>query len=289
MSSQKVYGDASPVKRLYDVAKQEYSECSREYHPTKFTKFDDAMEGGVRPGDLIVISGESGQGKTSYAQAITLNMLSLEVPTLWFSFEVSRHNFWKKMVSMGEARGIIDRKKPLSIPLFTPAKHIPNDLKTIEQCIIYAKKELGVNVIFIDHLHYIIPLGGDTGNLSYLVGNAVRQIKLMCVKHNVIVFLIAHTKKIYDKEELSLNSIRDSTFVAQEADYVFLVQRAKNKYKEGAPEGNLFSEHTKILLAKNRLTGTNIFQTFIYDNGNYKTYDPKSTDNQSSQRNKWGS
>jgi hypothetical protein len=128
----------------------------------------------------------------------------------------------------------------------------------------------------IDHLHYLIPLDGNSLNTSFVVGSIVRKLKQLAIAENLIIFLIAHTKKIYQDEELSLSSVRDSSLICQESDYVFLVDREKVKKDAQQLKAEAINpvpyeeEFTNVMvtkLAKNRRTGKNIKQRFNCVNG----------------------
>jgi hypothetical protein len=69
------------------------------------------------------------------------------------------------------------------------------------------------------------------------------------------MILLAHVKKT---DKPTLNDIRDSSGIAQEADYVFILERLLETTKtvdERNESGNLYSQDTRLTLAKNRLTG----------------------------------
>jgi replicative DNA helicase len=233
--------------------------------------FDEVMDGGLRGGELVVISGQTGQGKTLYAQTLTANFEKIEIPTLWFTYEMSPYYLNQKFVSMGVDKGWSDTK------IFAPIE-LPSGKLDFVEVEIKEAMEYGCRVVFIDHLHYLVPL--DSGvNTSLFVGSIVRGLKQLAVKYDITICLIAHTKKIYQDEELSLSSIRDSSLIAQEADYVFLVERMREDKKKKALYDDGQSKYTgtdwlnttKVQIAKNRRTGKLIYQIFSFDNGILKS------------------
>jgi replicative DNA helicase len=251
-------------------------------YPSNCGVFDTAMSGGVRGGELIVISGQTGNGKTLYAQSLTTEFESQKIPTLWFTYEMSPFYLNQKFVAMGVDKGWNDTS--IYAPIELPSGRL--DFISIE--IDEAIKTYQTKVVFIDHLHYLIPLNAGV-NSSLYVGSIVRGLKEMAVKKNIAIYLLAHTKKIYQDEELSLASIRDSSLIAQEADYVFLVERirAEQKKKKKAQvklsdyddgqgtqnvphitsAGSDWTNRTKVMLAKNRRTGVLLYKEFIFKDG----------------------
>lgn len=256
--------DAADVSLLKHVAS--FYEPGSEFYQMGFVDFDVAMDGGIRPGELITVSARTGEGKTTFCQNLTVHFHNIGVKTLWFSFEMSPWYLNQKFVKMGA---------PEDLSTFSPQELVASNIEFIERKVRAAKEIYDCKVVFIDHLHYLMPLN-DAQNMSFQVGWIVRQLKLMATKYNVVIFLIAHTKKIYQDEELNLSSIRDSSLIAQESDYVFLIERVRQKKekKKFMTETHQametpFTNQSKIHLAKNRRTGQNVMKTFNVENNTY--------------------
>ncbi|NKQ38566.1 MAG: AAA family ATPase [Methanosarcinales archaeon] len=242
------------VSRLYVPSNEVYS--------IGWQVFDKALDGGLRDGELITISGQTGQGKTLTAQNLAYNFSKNNIPSLFFSYEMNPYYL------MENFKKIIRDVSPYDLLVYSPIELYERDLKFVEQEIKEGVEEKAIKVVFIDHLHYLIDLKSSL-NSSLLIGGIVRELKQMAVRNNVIIFLIAHTKKIYQDEQLSLSSLRDSSFISQESDYVFLVERKKKSLKErleneGRAEGTEWTNQTRITLAKNRRTGKMFFVDFNF-------------------------
>jgi RecA-family ATPase len=78
-------------------------------------------------------------------------------------------------------------------------------------------------VVFIDHLHYLFDIQ-KSRNPSLDIGAIIRRLKGIAVNNEFVIFLLCHTSKAKDENE-SYESIRDSSFVAQESDCVIMVKR----------------------------------------------------------------
>lgn len=232
--------DEAPVVLISEAAK-----TLPDLNPvsTGFDVFDIAMSGGFRAGDLVILTGNTGMGKTSFAQTITYNVSKSQVHSVWFSYEMILSEVWKKFKAMG-----VDEK----FLAYTPFKMVSGSTDWISQKIIEAKKKFGVKAVFIDHLGFLAPGAKKydsmmANNYSAFLGNISRQLKLFALEYDVTIFLIAHTRK---SEDPTINDIGNSVAVAQEADSVFIVHREADKYG-----GEVLSPYTKITLAKNRRTG----------------------------------
>jgi replicative DNA helicase len=183
---------------------------------------------GFQGGELTVISGLTGNGKTLFAQSLTKNFDEQGIRSLWFSYEVMSANF---LNSFGE-----------DLPLFyMPSRLTENSLSWINTRIHEGKLKYQIQAVFVDHLHFIVTM--NRSNISIEIGQAMRAIKKMALQYNVAFFLIAHTQKIKQDVELGLGDTRDSSFIEQEADNVFYLWRTKK-------------ENQAILkIAKNRRNG----------------------------------
>lgn len=222
-------------------------------------------------GDRLFLLGDyTVTHNTTWTQNITMSLADRGIPALWFSYEMSPWYLKQKF----ELISPIQDKE-----IYAPEELVAYSMENVEQKIEQAILSFACKVIFIDHLHYLIPLTSSGENMSFQVGSIVRQLKLMAVKHNVIIVLICHVKKIYQDEELDLSSIRDSSLIAQEADYVFLIERVKEKkakkklyYEEDTdgPTGTKWTNQSKIQIAKNRRTGGLFYKLFTLDNGIFR-------------------
>jgi hypothetical protein len=212
--------------------------------PTGFDVFDECLSGGVRPGDLIVVSGLSGEGKTTFVQTMTYNFVSQKIPCLWLSYEVSLWELWKKFQDMGADERFLG---------FTPMRIVTGKTDWLEKKIIEAKEKFGCKIVAVDHLGFLSPTPkkGDMNtaqNYSVVLGAICRELKIMALKHDVTIVLIAHTRK---SEDPGLQDIGNSAGISQESDAVFMVHRIKNE----GESAEIFSPYTKVSLVKNRRTG----------------------------------
>jgi len=264
---------SSTIQRLQEVAKRYIP--SKEVYPTLYHSFDKAMDGGLREGDLVVISGVTGEGKTEICRNLTINFSKQTVPTLWFSYEEDPFYLLENFKKLE-----FDTEKLLA---YAPIELISNELDFIEQEVKEATSKKAVKIVIIDHLHYLIPLKQSI-NSSLLIGGIVRELKKMAIRNKIVLFLIAHTRKVNVGDELNLSSIRDSGLIANEADYVFLIERRRKKkspreklesdYLTG---GEVFYNQSRVTLAKNRRTGKILYMDFGVKNGKFipiaKEYD----------------
>jgi replicative DNA helicase len=175
----------------------------------------DKVIGGLYPGQLIVISGITGSGKTTLAQTFTIALTKRIAHPLWFTYELPVDDF---MVSFPGDWGDF---------FVMPGKLKDNKVNWIEERIIESKLKFQSRAVFIDHLHYLVSMNPKT-NMSGIIGETVRRLKQIAIEHRVIVFLICHMMKTKPDEEPGLGHARDSSFIEQEADCVLYTFRFKD-------------------------------------------------------------
>lgn len=250
-----VFDKETEVVSLFEAVKRlEAEKGKRDYFPTGLTAFDEVMWGGIAEGDLITISGRSGEGKTTLAQSISYQLAELGLPQLWFSYEMDLVEIGKKFKDMGAKDDMIS---------YVPLKLASGSTDWIESRVKEAVLKYNTKVVFIDHLGFLAPrANGEQAerNLSIYLGQIARQLKMIARNQDVIVVLLAHTRKT--REELDLDDIAYSGGIGQESDFVFLVERERFKPRRAGdipPDGDKFGLYSKVLLAKNRRTGKTKF------------------------------
>lgn len=223
----------------------------------------DRILNGVEPGEMILVSGPTGEGKTTLLMSMTKNMAIAGIPSLWFTLEVTPKSFIEKI-----KKGCGDL-----LPLFyMPNRNTDNQLEWLEQRIIEAKVKNDVQVVFVDHVHQIFSLHKVTSNsVSLEIGDMVSKIKQMAIDHHITIFLIAHTRdnSVKPNAEPRKEEIRDSGLISRLADAIILVWRIRNDEWDKDVRPNNLSENdtqSKVRIVKNRREGK--LGTLIMDHKN---------------------
>lgn len=212
-------------------------------HNTGIGLLDDAI-GGFEPGELIVISGPTAMGKTTLCDTIIRNLATEAKYALFFTFEVTPEK-------------VVEAHKDPGNYLYLPMEHQSMNLTWLQKrCWEAAVKYHTLSAIFIDHLHYIVDMGSNR-NMSLEIGQTMRFLKRdIALALRLPVFVVCHSAKIPLDEEPSINHLRDSSFVAQEADTVLVVFRRRDKDMMGKPLETLDQGLATIKVEKARRKGT---------------------------------
>lgn len=215
----------------------------------------DAILEGFRETQLIVLSGITKHGKTSLAIEFTIRLKD-EHP-MWLPFEEPARELIMKFHDRGEAPPVF----------YTPQKMIGNTMLWIEKKIIEAKAKYDTKLVFIDHLHYILPGTGD--NLAQEIGDTMRSLKKLAVKWNIVIVLLAHLKKTKLDQNPDLEDLKDSSSIAQEADTVMFLWRETRRERGEV----ITTNNTNLSVQANRRTGKTGNVKMTYKDGRFAEED----------------
>jgi archaellum biogenesis ATPase FlaH len=230
----------------------------------------EALAGGMSLGDLGVISGHTGRGKTLLAQIITQGLITQGQKSLWFEFELMPPEMRERFITLGVDKGMV------FIPRDVETKNLDGSMEFVEASIIKAKKDFGIRFVFLDLLDRFRPRNDkekksiNTNLASYLTLIA-EQLKDLATRHKVVIVLMAHTRKPpsgASKQSPDLFDVANSGGIASNADWVIMVHRysrkelgiADSQEADGVSHGSTsdadaLSDVSKITLHKNRRTG----------------------------------
>lgn len=231
---------------LFEVVNEIESAKKNGYDESKFISthiqsLDDAI-GGMEGGWLVLIGARPGMGKTQLALMTAQNMAMNEVPTLFFSLEMSKKELIRRLILEGtkvtfaEAKhGHITAEQLQSIhakaskihamPMYIDDKggitmaHIDNIVKR-------HVTKYGVRCVFIDYLQLI---SGDGSKSAYERTTQISQgLKNIAKRHGVTVVALSQLSRLNEARKdrrPGLSDLRDSGSLEQDADIVMLLYR----------------------------------------------------------------
>lgn len=236
------YTGADRVVTIHEAVKLQEGEEKGHSLSSGIPALDD-ITGGFRTGELVVVSGPTGMGKTTLLQSMTYEFSDNDIPSLWFSYEVGVSDLSERFGGM--------------VPDFVlPYKMIDSDFNWLVSKVYEGIAKFGVRVIFIDHLHFLLDMEElAKTNTSLAIGHLMRRLKKFAVETNTLIFLVSHVAKTKFESEPEISDLRDSSFIGQESDYVLLIWRHEDK--------------AFLKVAKNRRLGTLKSVALTLQNGRF--------------------
>lgn len=220
-----------------------------------FTHIDDCIAGGFREGDFNVISGIPGEGKTTFCRMLTLNFAQKQVPSLWFSYEMTLKELWDSFEQMGAEKDMVG---------FAP-QELHDDLDWMFRHIDKAIREQEVKAVFIDTLGDVVKSvksQKDLNNYANYLSQICKDLRSYAIRNNIMIFVIAHAvKNTRSKSNETDNAdIANSNGIPAAATNIFHVWREQTE-KEG--------DVTMVKIGKSRRDGTkkNWRVKFHFNNG----------------------
>jgi len=213
-----------------------------------YPALDEAMLGGVRPGDLIVICGPPGHGKTTLAMNISANLSKQSLPSVWFSFEVTLRDLYAHFQEMGGA------DKDLLV--YTPKKNSSGNLKWIKLKIKEGIEKFNTKFVFIDDLDALSPTNTrGLENKRLILAEICQELKNMAIEMEIVIFFMAHVNKMEEGKEITLRDIAETSGVAQKVNFAIAVKRLTERRMTNGTVEEIKENRSMIKILKNRLTG----------------------------------
>lgn len=253
----RVYSGEDMLVSSLDILRRIQTEPEEERFETGITGLDEILKG-FRKNQLIVLAAPTKSGKTSFCVELTIRLENLN--PVWIPFEESAEELVRKFHDRNE-------QPPL---FYTPQNITGNTTGWIEKRVVEGKVKYGAKIFFIDHLHFIVPFSSD--RLDTRIGQAMRELKQIAKKHEVMIVLVAHLKKTNMVVSPTLEDLRDSSFIAQEADTVMMLWRKTYRDDDG---DMIISNETLLSVQANRRTGNTGNVKLIFKDGRFLEKDWK--------------
>jgi replicative DNA helicase len=246
------------IAKVYDGEDQvvNWKLIAKEINPNEFkifsgwSRLDDLLKG-FRLQQLIVVSAATKSGKTSLMVDLTIRLADYN--PLWFPFEESAEELISKFQERGE--------EPPNA--FSPLSMMGGTTQWIEEKIVESIAKYNTKVVIIDHLDFIVPFNSD--NHSLRMAQAMREMKGLAKKWNVVIFLICHLVKTKMDTQPTLEDLRGSASIAQEADTVILM------WREAKREGGqmVITNNVNVSVQANRRHGKTGNVKMIFKEGRF--------------------
>ena len=199
---------------------------------------------GFRRGELTVLTGPTGSGKTTFLGQLSLDLAQQDLNVLWGSFEIKNTRLLHKLLQQFAQEPLGPHKEQLEniadrfreLPLYFLKFHGGTDVEAVLDAMEYAVYVNDVEHIILDNLQFMISrqnMKSSTFDKFDVQDVAIEKFRQFATAHNVHISLVVHPRKEQEDSRLSLSSIYGSAKATQEADTVLILQNdGRSKYLE---------------------------------------------------------
>jgi len=260
--------DIGYVKELADVEDVDLNLLPKV--KTGYYEIDSALGGGICFGQVCLLTGRRGNGKSTFMSNIVANALDQDVGIFAYSGELADYHFkrWLNCQLAGNDH-MIEKKNEYGDPTYTidPAvsKKISEwyrgkayifdngfidgeeETKSLSEIVKDVASRRNVKLICIDNLMTAMETVNEQSNLYLAQSNFVGELKKIAVRYDVAIILVAHPRK-HGKDDPSAfdnDDVAGSSDITNKVDIVMNYSRAKTG-----------TDHdSELEISKNRLAG----------------------------------
>lgn len=216
--------------------------------PTGYSELD--KRGGLRPSDLVIIAGESSQGKTAYATSLALNAIQNNENVAFYSMEMTGTQLTARICAMlsGISSSTIlqqamcdeqiikveDSMQQICKERLLFDDSSTSNIDTILSSIRSMKLKYNISGAIVDYLQ-ILNVNMKNSNKEQQMGDVCRRLKNIAKDLGIWVIALSQLSRDKDNPVPSISRLRDSGQIAEAADIVALVYRPKI-YGKNYPE-----------------------------------------------------
>jgi len=223
--------------------------------------------GGLNDDDFVVITARGGTGKTWLLMQIARDLAVSGKSVAFFSGEMSLEEIMiQRFAHMSpETKLLSDPKiapskklahiaKVTDLPIWFP--NILEDWKFRTDCIPvmdFLREKFDVDAFFFDHLRYFTNADPASAHAQerLIVEQTVKDMRLYAKKNKTPVFLAVQPKMQDTDTETTIDSMKGTSAISQEATAVLILDR---KRKKKVPEGedNVYESYVNLKVEKAR-------------------------------------
>jgi replicative DNA helicase len=246
--------------------------------PTGIAKLDDMIDG-WHPGDLIILAGRPGFGKSILAKDFAE---SSGVPVLYFSLEMPVDQLVKRQLSRHSGINYTSIRKA-QVPdqdwhrIISAANKLDNFQiaysdkanmsisELVSTCDSYRSKH-PLGLVIIDYLQ-LIRADGKLEHREREVSQISQRLKTMARDFNIPVICLAQLNRACeirggDKKPM-LSDLRESGSIEQDADTVIFIWRESMYVRKRHEDGTTNEHEAMLIVAKGRNSGTGAVKVFF--------------------------
>jgi len=232
-------------------------------------KLDEVL-GGVRIGEVTVVTADTGAGKSTFCLSLFKNLAD-QGQAVW----INSYEMDPRIVNRKIASQVLNKKMKFQAfssedkqsykdwmsqrNVFINTSNDKVNIQILRDQFEKAALAYGVKYILIDHLDYIHGADKKDSKETKLdrIEEAVQQLHVLAMEFKVGIFLVVHPKQVPEGKEITMFDLKGSSAIKQFADNVIVISRM-----DRVDANDLL--RVKIRVWKNRLYGREHFFYFRY-------------------------
>jgi len=211
-------------------------ECEKPGIATGLADLDDVTGGGLKRGNLVIVAGRPGMGKSLFAGSVSRMAATRRQGVHFFSLEMSADEISTRWL----ADQVFDRGDPRNPIRFVLAgrefRDLPLRLDNASSLSVaeiaarvraektaWSRRNRSLDLVVVDYLKLIKPGGAYSGQRHYEGGEITRGLKVLARAMNVCVLLLAQINRgpeARDNKRPLLSDLRESGDIEADADVV---------------------------------------------------------------------
>lgn len=181
---------------------------------------------------MVILSGTSNIGKTSYAMNIAKELTNKDIPTLVMPFERGIRTVGKRFLQVkfdktqSQLDALDDSEWDKMIPevLETPLYFSVPKREEIRDIVARAKKIFGVKFIIVDHLDYLVRKSTENHNVE--TSNTLQEFKALAQEFQIVFIIVHHIRKqdnAVNIKKPKMEDLKGSSSVYQDPEAVIML------------------------------------------------------------------
>lgn len=241
--------------------------------PTGLLKLD-KHTGGMQKGDLIIIAGETSQGKTAFAVSILRNVIEAGYKAAAYSLEMTHRQLTARLMAQTTSisskkilTGILSSQEINSIQSLSKDRltglyydeSSSNSIDNICASIRRLKLKFDIQVVVVDFIQIVT--GNDKKSDESKLADIARKLKNVAKEQNLVIIALSQLSRDNNRPFPTIARLRGSGQIEEAADIILLIYRPEvygRKYDE--PFENEPVEGTaQVIVGKGRNVGMGMF------------------------------
>lgn len=237
---------------------------------TGFPSLDKILGGGVRRGDLVVLGGDVGSGKSALSLAIAMRVAQRRQHVAFYSGEMASERLLERALAI-EGRVRIDDLR-LGVPndiarasVGAAAVRLRDQMPRLETlptggfpALLAAIEGDKLDLLIVDSLQW---LASGAKGMDEELADAIRRLKSLALERHVAILTTSHLPNLTSRDDRrpQLDDFGALGTVKQHADVVLALFREDMYDRRREIEGA-----TELLIRKNRNGGTGYVDLYFY-------------------------